>query len=145
METCTFNANTFPTWRRGQTGSNGTTIPSTFTNYDEARPRITTTAPPRPLLWFKQLQMGLACVWAWSHPREGTPPCLKSASATEKTPPRPSSASANCPNNNSPRIPQEATPTTVLTPSLYDYMPRGRLDQGLERNLRLARAWPRPR
>jgi hypothetical protein len=49
-------------------------------------------------------------------PWEGTPPRPKSASAPKKTPPRPSSASANRPGNNSPQIPQEATPTTTLTP-----------------------------
>jgi hypothetical protein len=68
--------------------------------------------------------MGRAGVRAWAHPREGTPPRPKSASASEKTPPRPSSASANCPGNNSPRIPQEATLTTILTPPCTTACPR---------------------
>jgi hypothetical protein len=64
----------------------------------------------------KQLRTGRAYVRARSHPRERILPCLKSALASKKTTPRPSSALANCPGNNSPRISQEATPTTVLPP-----------------------------
>jgi hypothetical protein len=41
----------YPTWRRRQTGSDGTADPSTFTNYDDTRPRIMATAPPRRPLY----------------------------------------------------------------------------------------------
>jgi hypothetical protein len=40
----------------------------------------------------------------------GTLRRLKSASTSEKTPPRPSSTSTECPRNNSPRIPHDANP-----------------------------------
>jgi hypothetical protein len=35
----------YPTWHRSRTGSDGTLVPYTFTNYDDACSRITATAP----------------------------------------------------------------------------------------------------
>jgi hypothetical protein len=77
-------------------------------NNDHSSPMLTTM--------LKQIRMGRAYDRAWSHPRERITPLPMSASASEKTPPRPSSISANCPDKNSPRIPQESISTTVLTP-----------------------------
>jgi hypothetical protein len=45
VETQAFNANNYPTWCHNQIGSDGTTILSTFTSYDDACLGITTTAP----------------------------------------------------------------------------------------------------
>jgi hypothetical protein len=64
---------------------------------------------PTPLTEFKQIRMGRTYDEAWSSPREESTPRPKLASASEQTPPRPTSASTTCP----PRIPRTATPSTV--------------------------------
>jgi hypothetical protein len=65
----------------------------------------------------------------------------------ERTPPRPSSASAKCPSS-SHQLPVNLVgghSDNFSKHSLHDCMTRRRSDHGLGRNLRLARAWPRPR
>jgi hypothetical protein len=90
--------------------------PSTFTNYVDPHTGITATVPPH-VVCCTQATTDETCV------RQGMVSPLgenfaspKLPLASEKTPPRPSSTSANYPSNNSPRILQEATPTTVLPP-----------------------------
>jgi hypothetical protein len=110
---------------RSQTGSDGTTVPSTFTNYDDARPRITNIVPPLRSLFPNNsgwdmhvsepsLTLGreFRLSRRWPQPQE-------------KTLPRLSSTSVNRTGNNSPQTQHEATPTTVLTPRCTAACPAG--------------------
>jgi hypothetical protein len=101
--------------RRIWTKCDRTVVPSTLTNSDDTCGN-NDHCSPTPSVVLKQLWTRRAYVRAWSHLRERIPPRPKSASASEKTSPRPSSASANYLGNNSPWIPQKATPATVLPP-----------------------------
>jgi hypothetical protein len=68
-----------PPWISQSTGDDGTVVPSAFTAYDDARPRIPGIAPPLRSL-FSTTPDGICDVWAQSKLQEGTPPHPKSAS-----------------------------------------------------------------
>jgi hypothetical protein len=139
------DSNTYPTWRRSQTGSDEIVVSSTFTNYDDARPVITATAPLRRLLCSNKLWMGRARVWAWSHPREETPPRPKSASSSGENSASLEHSLGQLARQQLPVNPVGSHSDKCTNPFVYKCMSRDRLNQGLGRNLCLSWAWPRPR
>jgi hypothetical protein len=112
-------------------------VPSTFTNYDDERPRITATAPPRRLPCSNNYGLN---VCASKHGpnlgRElrllevdlslGRKLCLARARLRPTAP-------ATTPRQSRRRLLRQ-----LNYPSLYGCMLRGRLDQGIGRNLHLA-------
>jgi hypothetical protein len=119
-------------------------VPSTFTNYDDTRPRIPDTAPPLWSLFSNNprwdmhafgrsltLRRELYLARRWLQPRE-------------KTLLHPSMASANYSDSHHhlPMNPTGGHSNNCSNHSLLDCMPRHRSDHGLGRNLCLARAWP---
>jgi hypothetical protein len=95
----------YPTWCRSQTGSDGTTVSSTFSNYDDACLRKTGVAPPTSSIVLEQPWMAGWDVRTSGHGLTlGRELCLtwRRPQPWEKTSSRPSSASVNCPGNNSP-------------------------------------------
>jgi hypothetical protein len=110
-----------------------TMVPSVFTNYDDTCLGIAAIVPHAAC----KLLMGHAYDKARARPQEETTPRPKPALASEQTPPRSSPSLATY----SPRIPQEATPSTVSSTSTNPGPTRSRAQ--VDFRLTQAPRWPR--
>jgi hypothetical protein len=121
-ETWVFNANTCHTWHLSRTGSDVIVVPSSFTNYDDTRPRITTTAPPRCRLYSNNSVRDVCTsrhglTWGGNSVSPKVDLSLGENSASPKL------NFSQLPRQQLPANPAEGHSDNYTNPSLYDCMP----------------------
>jgi hypothetical protein len=139
--TCTFNTTIriiTPRYAPSQIGSDGTVVLSIFTNYDDARPGITATAPSRDYCAQTTTDGTCTRLSMVSPSGEGSPPRPKSSSTSGENSASPDLDFNQLPRQQLPVNPSGGHSDNCTNFSLHDCMTRGRLDQGLGRNIHLA-------